>query len=99
MVSRTYVTDMTKFLVRIHFLKQIYREKKLKFNLIPKLTNRWRTMSKTVLFTFLTLLMALEAGFIWAGKMQNQLTYKHAPSSGEIFNNNLDLPMRGQSCP
>ena len=50
-------------------------------------------MSKTVLFRFLALLIALEVGFIGDGKTQNQLTYKHAPSSGEIFNYKFDLPI------
>ena len=56
-------------------------------------------MSKTVLFRFLALLIALEVGFIGAGKTQNQLTYKHVPPSGKILNYNFDLPIIGISAP
>ena len=40
----------------------INREKKQKFNLINKLTTRCHKVSKSYLFTFLVLLMALKGG-------------------------------------
>ena len=62
------------------------REKKQNFSLIHKFTKRWRTISKTVLFTFLGLIMALKEGITGVGKTQNQLSYKYVQSSGEILN-------------
>ena len=48
-----------------------------------------------VLFTFLALLMALTGDTTVVGKMQNQLTNKHASSSSNILNSKLALPMKG----
>ena len=64
----------------------VYREKKQNISLIHKLVNRWRNASKIVLFTFLTQLMTLKRPATGLEKRQDWLTFKLAPSSGDILN-------------
>ena len=64
----------------------IVNQCKQMFNLMHELANRWHTVSKIVIFTFLALPKALKDGTIEVGKMKNQMTNKRAPLSGEILN-------------
>ena len=58
-----------------------------------KMANRWSTVSKTVIFAFLALLMVLEVNVTEIEKTQNQLTYRQVPSCGEILNQQFSLPI------
>ena len=60
----------------------VCRERKYKFDLMHKFANRWPTRSKSV-FVYIHSPPVYPS---WIGKTQYQLTFKHAPSSGEILN-------------